>query len=446
MTCAALFSQPGFCAEEFKYAVSTTTTYGANYVNPKKIHKAGASETSREDYKVVLAPTWFAVTKKDKTTIYDFARKKMISVDDSTRTYGVTDLHAMGYFRVMESQNRKMLGSALAKASVKDMFPAFATECSLGIVLPDSPKRQIQETKTSQSEKFNFDGKEVASVTYSNYTPESQNENSYRRFLVYCTNLHPQILQSVLSVKKLPSEIAYETNGVKSPGGEDKVDMRLLGKPIPTTDKMPLPQGYTEKYSELIAPIVKALDKLGKSPQIPDSAQLSEFVNAAKSRGNCLDGFLAVNEQGWMAPLAPTVIEDAKSLRLGLTTEPQARIFVENSNPQNKEQLARAVENLEKIDRTKLQKSEALDVLIANDLQGLGRQKEAQECMAAALTKNPLLVSAYIDLFGMLCTAWNPTDAWQSYDSAKQINPDYERVKQIQGLELKLEKDYPTLF
>lgn len=148
----------------------------------------------------------------------------------------------------------------------------------------------------------------------------------------------------------------------------------------------------------------------------------------------------------WMAPLAPTVIEDAKSLRLGLTTEPQARIFVENSNPQNKEQLARAVENLEKIDRSKLQKAEALDVVIANDFQGLGRQKEAQERMAAALTKNPLLVSAYIDLFGMLCTAWNPTDAWQSYDLAKRINPDYERVKQIESMELKLEKDYPTLF
>jgi hypothetical protein len=255
--------------------------------------------------------------------------------------------------------------------------------------------------------------------------------------------LYPVIVQSLADDK-----FAFASLHVSGKGGIvnselQTTDMTLTqARTIPGDDTYSL-GGYTLDRSEVLRPVRDALAKFGPNPKLPTKDEVSSLVIAETKEGRALDAFLAVCEQTWMTN--DDMLENIKRLKMPLSLDSNCGAVMAAMSQPKKEQMDDVEKLLAKIDRSKLKHSEAIDVLLANDFAGVGSPQRGQELMIKALTKNPLLVGAYIDLMQIMIMQFQ-MPAWECAEIARELNPNYSRIKEIDQREQQIQTLFPHYF
>jgi len=111
-----------------------------------------------------------------------------------------------------------------------------------------------------------------------------------------------------------------------------------------------------------------------------------------------------------------------------------------------KKAAVQAIKDFEIIDRSKLEKSNVVDIMQANVLNSIGRAQEAEKLMIAAIIKNPLVVGPYADLGQMLATQYRTAEAWEAYSIARKLQAQHPMLESVKAIESKMERDFPDFF
>ncbi|HEX4859925.1 MAG TPA: hypothetical protein VFV07_01725 [Rhizomicrobium sp.] len=113
-----------------------------------------------------------------------------------------------------------------------------------------------------------------------------------------------------------------------------------------------------------------------------------------------------------------------------------------------KAQLDASIAALKAMKRGDLSDAYMLDVFLARDLARAGRAQEALPLFAAALKANPHLPAFYAELGGFWMAHGEPTLAWDAYDLGRMVDPAAASpaTSTINAYEAGLEKKYPELF
>jgi hypothetical protein len=436
---------PALASQEFTFDVTTKTTTPQGFTDPTGTHKAGEVDVKDEKMTLKLTPTWCSYGTSDSFSIYDGAHKKIILVDAKKRSYESIDTHAYVDFCVAESQNRKMLGKLMSSAKVVKPEPntEFDVESFFSVVIPGSTEGPAKQQKNGDAIQFLHNSKVVCSVVPSTYTIDSANAESYKRFLAFCTHLHPTIATALAQDKTIFSTLHSDGMGSFGFGEKQTVDMKLVNTNNSGSDEMPSIEGYSFERDPMLVPVHDAFAKLGPNPKLPTKDEVTDAIHTAMREGQPLDAFLTICEQTWMT--TDDMTDEIRRLKMSVMMDPNCRTFTMALSQPNKEQMKEVEQALGTIDRSKLKHAEAIDIVLANDLTGIGEYKRAETLMIGAITKNPRLVGAYLDLMQIMNAQYH-TSAWDCVEIARKLNPNYPRVKDIDDAEHRLEKDFPMFF
>ena len=111
-----------------------------------------------------------------------------------------------------------------------------------------------------------------------------------------------------------------------------------------------------------------------------------------------------------------------------------------------KNQAEKAIAELQKINRKKLNRFHMIDIMIANQQSVLGQNDKAEKRMLAALKANPFITGAYKDLGDMFYADFDMASAWLCWDFARKQVPEHFMLKPISEYEKELLRDFPDFF
>lgn len=437
---------PAWSADELTLSVTTKTSYPEGYKDSKGSHKAGSVETKTETKILTVAPTWFSYGKPEQYAVFDFEKHKITNVDKGRKMLSTLDMHSMTDFRVAEAENRQALGKVLSAAKTPmSMGSDFEIESYFGLEFPGATKAEIKRQSKDETTSFIVDGKPVAAVRRSAEAVASGYEKSYRHFLTYGCHLHPQIVATISGEPHYFAELHTEGIGDAGVGELEIVDMKLIRLKPGSDDALPIPTGFSVEQSAELAPVYAALAKLGPNPKLPSKAEVDQFIQNALADDRVLDALLETCEQTWIS--TDDMADEMRRLRPKIMLSPPCMAFIAAvEKVPNKDEIDKVEKDVQSIDRSKLQRAEAIDVVLANDLTGVGRVHQAEKLMTKALTQNPLLIGAYLDLWRIFCMEYQQGDGWECIDIVRKLAPDSPRLNDVKQIEQLLEKDFPQFF
>jgi hypothetical protein len=208
----------------------------------KKIYQ----EKNEYDMSVDIGDTYFSYSSGDALHIYDFANKRIITVDLPTKVYSDDSLFSTIGFRTMEFQNRLWMGQLFKGAGVKDLTTAPVFSEHLFSLQQKDKKSELSQTSKDGFLYFSSDGRDLLSYSTKGEQVSRENKKMFIKFFRYVFAGHPQILEKLSSDNIIPQSICVHQ--INSFLGETNI---LTISPIKSTPVMP--------YSLKVDPIVKTV-------------------------------------------------------------------------------------------------------------------------------------------------------------------------------------------
>lgn len=404
-------------------------------------------KVNESDVKVTLGKDYVSVKDKDSEKITDFAKKRIINLDNETKEYTDVDLHGQIYFRVSELQNRYMLGELTGKSGANlkglDPFNPFDVQSILSVKLPDDEhKPTISKSTANGTTTFANDGRKILSYSLSTNAIKEEDKVAFRRWIANYLPVHPDIREALVAEKYYPKTLSFKSKNGVFVDSEYVISLNNVGgEPSDTLEKL---SEYKLQRDEEIASIYAALDKLGPKPKLPEKEATLENTRKALKEDNNLDAALIVVEYGLMT--GEKTGPEFKEILKSAVEDPEVIKFFATIAPKSEEEAKTSVAMLSAIDRKKLSKGNVIDIMRANILYDLKEPEEAINSMKSALTANPLIVGAYHDLGKMYFSSWNMTTAWECFRIANRLIPNHSQMKDMRELEQSLENQFPEFF
>jgi hypothetical protein len=413
-------------------------------LTPDGSKKKTTSSTSTIEQKVLLGKDQVAVdSNSGGKTIFDFAKKRILTIDSKKREYSDVDLYSYIFFKQAELQNRKMLNSITNSAGIKDVFKTFEDEMLFGLVMPGEHKSNSVKIDEHEG-KVNYvhNGATVASYIPSKSALPESAKRGYGRFLTYNCPLHPEIRKSLLSQKMLPASLVFHFKD--GPMSTTDCSYTLKSSEEVAAESASPPANYKQIQDKELSEIYAALAQLGPEPKLPDQNSVSAAVDIDLKNNNPLNAFLTVVEYSLLS--GDQRPQDSARVVAKSNGNPDFQLFIKNLEPHSEVEAKAAVKALESINRLKLSKGYVIDIMAANIYVQLKDLPKAKKLFTRALVANPLNVGAYNDLGNLYISMWEPPTAWECFRIARKINPKHPMLKDIDELEHKLQTDFPDFF
>lgn len=435
--------QMALIAQEF----STTPLflhYEMTVSGPLAREKKTASQNNanpvKQNVTYVLGPTLFQVDDGDEIKIYDFKRKKVLSLRKNNKTYEEDSLYAIPAFRELEMQNRQVLNQVLSKAkATSNTFSSFDSACELGIKVPGlSEDGDISVKEEGQKLHFEHQGKPVAEVEFSDRLPP-QNELMTEKVIVYNTNLHPFIRDQILARKKMIKRLSYSYN---SGGRQNSIDMVLLKQSNGRQGVMDL-TGYKREFAQS-SPLYAIQRKVFSSPDLRllNSQEACGMASNFARQQKMVDAFLALIE--FSLETGSQGDQETQAIMSSTLSDPTVQLISQNLEPQNEKSAQESLKLLSSLKDQRFEKDYVVDVFKGNIAASLGR--DGTKTLISALEKNPKLTGVYKDLGDMFYFRYETPTAWDCWEIAKTIKPDHPMLQPIKEIEQQLEKTHPEYF
>jgi hypothetical protein len=434
--------------QQFVFEVKTHTERTAKSDKERKTEKSGEKDkpvikdsTAKET--LTLGADYFIKEDADSKSIVDLRTKRMFSLSPKQATYGVIDLHAPVWFRIMEFKNREMLGGVLGVIGQQDtMGNRFTNESLFGIDSPDAKDKLRADIKSAPSlTRFIYNGAEIASYMPSKTAVDAAYKRTYTAAISQNMKIHPSIRAALVEMN-VPQSFKYSYKDSMESGS---VDYQLLGAKTVQAALPAPPADFKFQPSAELKPVHGALDKLGENPKQPSKEKVKEEINSRLAKGNILDAFLTILE--YSLSTGDQMTPEVSALRDKLQTDSQCKKFLDAYGEKKTEaDFKAAIKTLESIDRTKLDKAFVIDIMLANNYDTIGDTSKARKLFISVLSEHPLFTGAYHDLGGNYLRTWQIAEAWDCFSMADRAMPNHPMMKPIHQMEREMEVRFPQFF
>lgn len=410
--------------------------------------KHGSNEVpykEKIDYEISvdIGESYFSYTQNDTKNIYDFANKRIFTIDLTHKIFADDSLFSNIGFRTYEFQNRLILGKTLAAASVEDnpMLPVFS-EHLFSLEQKDST---VELSRSSKDELFFFSaaGKELLSYSVQGNRVDSEDNKKFVKFLRYVFGGHPQILEQLSSENYIPKTILVHQYNVINESS--KLTISQIKN---TPNKLFTLEGYIPSVlTNDTDPFSKYLNAIKHSQNIKLESHLKLLL--AKGKGyfksrNYLDTILVYLEYGLTSSLSfPPVFQEQREV---LVQDEKVKRLLTSLSPKSKEEAVEYLATLHDLEKYSKHQVHVIKIFMANIYAGLGDNKKAKDLFQEVLKSSPHIAGAYKDLGDLYFDDYNTISAWRCWDIAREIAPEHTMLTQISEFELSLMRDHPEFF
>ena len=424
---------------------ATAATTATGKVEPRTERHAG-------ELVVALGGDYFLVEKDGAGTLYDFKGKRILTQAAGKHEWTEISLFSDLGFRVMEYQNRVMLGRVLSAGGIKDpsvarMGDPFELETLFCLRFPNERGKPVvglkKETLENGAWSFRKDGKEVVLFKPSASAVPERFRAVFERWLVYACRVHPDIRREIVASGHVPQTLLTHWKNTGE-GDTSSLELKSVGESEGTV-VMPAAEAATLSTAE--GPLRELVD-LSRDPKRraegPTTDSLKRFADEAMASGRVLDGFLALLEITFQN--GGDIAADFRRYRERISQDEGCKRFFEGMAQSDKASCEHAVQVLRAIDRKQLKKDYIVDIHLADALSTLGRGAEAETVFLSVLHRNPLLVGVWNDLGQQYYRGYEMGKAWLCWDTARAICPGHPMLKSITEMEGRFVADFPDFF
>lgn len=394
----------------------------------------------KDELVIQLGSDRIKISSPKETDVFDFKNRRLLVINDKTKTYTDSSLYMLCGFRAAEVRNRMFINQVLEAANVEKNFSgtSFDIGSELGMPIPGGLENPGITISTDNGKTvFKYRGNVVTEVTFK---PEDASAcmPMYSKLLLYHCHLHPYIRKQIVASNHIIDSLSYSF--VEAEGARTE-SLRLIDQ-SPADADLNVPANYRRTFSP--SPISQFQEQIFASDKVnmsaPDAvvAQAQSLVAQNRSLDACLtliEYSLATGEQA-----TPEMFNILKQL----TTNPLVVQLQNAVEPNSKEDALKALGVLEKLRVQCSQKAYIIDLYRANISETLGQNPRT--LFLSALKGNNLLTGAYKD-FGMYCyRSYDMQLAWDCWDLARRIRPDDSILGEVTSLEKNLSDTYPEYF
>lgn len=408
---------------------------------PEKDNNKMKKEETDYELDVEIGDSFFMYTQNDTKHIYDFAGRKIYTIDALKKQYSDESMFSDIGFREYEFQNRLELGGIFGAAAIKNnpMLPAFSEHL---FSLRQGDKKSELERKTKKGLViYSVDDHELLSYSEEGQKVSAENMQMFTRFFRYVFGGHPQILDELAFLNILPRTIQIRQYNIVNKNS------KLSVSSITTTPskKFSLEES-TLKINDPDA-FLKILNEVRYSKTIDFEKYLQGLISEASNHfkdGNYLDAMLAYFEYNLASGRGlPPSFEEQKALIL---QNEDVILLATSLSPKNKEEAEKCLSILQELEKKTKTRQEILKIFEADTLMGLHKTNEAEKLFHKIITARPYIAGVYKDLGDLYYGAYDAVMAWRCWDAARNIAPKHKMLIQINEFESKLVKDHPEFF
>ena|SRR5271166_503449 len=403
-----------------------------------------ASQPSDETYPltVTLGHQYLIVEKQDIRTIYDFDRLRIMQVNLATKTYTDASLYSNIGFRVIEFQNRLLLGAALqaGKVAVNPTEPALMEH----LFSLSNPKADtsIDQRQAAGFEEFFWQQQKLMGVSDKARDLPGGYQSEYWRFLRYYAGGHPKIYTALASTQGVPERVTFELTDINAETRDMTLDAIRVDVDAPySLDGFALAQPAEAPYSTLKLLGPDATAQLAERAEATAKAR-----DAAIAQGHVLDALLATMALSIMTGDKDAATAWISQHRDAIRGDASAQSLATNLSPHDKDGAQAAILVLADLHKHAESMGYMLDVFEGNTRLSLRDTQGGTEHLLAALTVNPYLLGAWNDLAGYYYFRFQVDKAWACWDAARRVNLQHPMLQPVTEREGWLRKSFPEFF
>jgi hypothetical protein len=398
---------------------------------------------SRNDLVVELADNYVVVKDGARRTVYDFAQRRQLTLDDTAKTVDDYSLYAVAGFRELELRNRDGLAGALAAVKIDTHVPPVFDEQELSLQRPQGA--EVAASKDGDGTRFASGTITLLHSSAAGAPVSAADATRFAQFLRYTYGGHPAILRALQQAARIPQQLDYS---FRFPGSSATLALRIADvQTVALPANFTRPSGYTPRRS----PGTDALDSeverawIGQAAPTPaDRARAAETVTLMLRENRPFEAFLAYSELtlGGPGPL-PAFDAAQKAQFQGDPSIRSATVALAARDPAARRQAA---DTLRQLRPGAGAKQYMLKLYEANLRAQLGERTTARVLFADVLQANPALAGPYKDAGDMYYMSFDAAHAWRCWDIARRLAPQFANVKAIDAFEMTLAARYPEYF
>jgi tetratricopeptide (TPR) repeat protein len=405
---------------------------------------------SLENLDVTLSDDYLALVSDKSTRIFDLRKRRLLLLDNKTRTYADYSLYSVVGFRNMEFQNRQMMTVPVNKIisdkpkqanSSPQGLTTIDNEHNLSVTSPGS-STVIGETVKGKDRVFSNGNRQLANWSRNGFAVDSTDAERFSRFIRYRLAGHPEILKKLAAEKFIPKKLLFTFVDI------NKTNCTMVINDLRHLDPEPYDiSAYTKsKAGHSSDNIDEALD-LAESltPDTIEAIKTSERSAVEKHfrDGMIFNAFLGLNEMILMGDPAPVYSNE----RLTLVRSDKSVVkFISAMQAESEAELRNAITTFVDLRSKASTNSFLLKLYEATCRRRLLDFDKASKLFLEVLKANPALASAYKDLGDLLYIRYDTPRAWRCWDIGRRLAPQFKYFGPLSEYEKSLVEKFPEYF
>ncbi len=426
-----------------EYEEQRSIAYEKTGGSPAREEKATALVT------VCLGPEQVMVTRDSITTIYDFTKRRILTLYPEANVYVDRSLYWVPGFRVSESGSRSAAHELFSKVGTKKaaaMMSPFRVQHELGVSVGKSTAHELTEERQGKVHRLLRKDRVVAQFEASEHALEEPLARAYARFLRYDYPVHPAIQSKIRACGRVLSRFTYHTS---SPGRETDTILVLKSASPTVAEAYKLPEGMTPGHRPGKEPTeverigFMVLSKTHKAAR-RSWEEFSQAITQAVSQERYFEALLLYFEGTLQhgprdAELLGSIVHDRGE-------SPRADAFLTALVYSVTKRVDEALSILKGIDQSGVERAYVIDVFIATTNMMLGHTEEAEGIYLSVLRHNPYITGVYKDLGDIYFRSFKHELAWFCWDVARSIAPEHKMLRDVTAIEQELTDLHPKFF
>lgn len=410
---------------------------------------------------VALFPDRFVVTQGRIEEIYDLPNMRRISVNHDEKQYSLTSLYARPIFMLRERQNRERMQKML-QAAMGDKAPEGESPVDIDMMFGTDAIQTTADNLVIHMDagikKYSYADKLFLHYALSDTAVPEGLRQSYKMYLIYRHSLHPKIRNDLAIEPRFVKKLWYAV--------DERVMRRETLMTLQQTERLTgkppgIPDGYELVYDP--NPDLNTAIQWGmENPMPPVEGFVQEAVSALEA-GKKMTAALSILELTVMYDLEKqkNVVDQIKQVMqaAGQDKNVQQVLAAVTTTPKNATEYA-AIRRI--LMETGVQQAPEKDYLLAmfaanhfisinnkqasHSQQDLQNRKKAILTLKRAITQNPWLTGAYVDLGNIYFKDYEVFKAWSYWNYARHLMPDHALLATVDQMEQKARRDFGEFF
>lgn len=381
------------------------------------------------------------------TTLYDVTNEYIYTYSADT-LYDAIPLYSSIDYRIAEYENRVFLAEMLQASGASKAFGDLINlESLFGIENKEKNLRKSIVSETSDDlTVYRVNGNEIARVSYAKTKIPKEYLEAFSKYLTYSVVLHPSIKEEILKTKRVPNFIQCTYSNVANIT-TDTYHLIESGKTAHSkntifTQKRAL---YQRDRSDMTGIIDSMMFSTMFHPSIPlDSVACFTEVTQLSNEGKNLSGILRLFE--YILSTGHQPLNRLREIASQQESDSLLAMFIYSLNsPQSKEEAESKIANFNYLNTLDIKYGYVMNIFAANYITPVD-QFEAISYFHKALSQNPRVTGAWLDLGKIYANSYHYDDAWKCFGIIMNMNPSHPMANEIIESKNALKRDYPIFF